>query len=486
MRLTLSVGAAIALAVAGVVVFVHTRAVAQQAAAAQREAAEAPASSARTATARPSAAEPSATPPATPAPPDRNNGYVAGPPAGFHPGGSGGAGYGPPVTYSAVPRAPYGGWQGGPPTNDPELRELIAQDQQLEAEVQALARQLVDTDDEKQGEELKQRLAAALEKQFDAQQKLREMEISRIETRVQKLRDLVRKRTDSRRKIIDNRYEQLLNDAEGLGWNSAAATGVQYVPQGLAPRLPNAMPAMGPGSMPSGAIPAAAVLAGTSPHGPQPDAAATSVPESDPTPNATRRRESIQRLKEIGVAMQTYADTNKRFPAAAIYDGQGRPLLSWRVALLPYIGQDALYKKFHLDEPWDSEHNRTLLKRTPEVYCSLRSDAAVSRTSFVVPVGPGSMFDGKNGAAFQDILDGTSNTLMVFEADDEHAVPWTKPDDYTFDPDRPSAGFTSPYPDGRLILFGDGHVQFIQHPLDDETIRRLILRNDGNVLPALR
>jgi hypothetical protein len=118
------------------------------------------------------------------------------------------------------------------PGNDPETNELTSQDQQLEQEVQSLARQLADSDDDKQRAELKDKLAAALEKQFDAQQKLRQLEISRIEARVQKLRDLVRKRTESRRKIIDNRFEQLLNDAEGLGWNSTKGGGIQFVPPG--------------------------------------------------------------------------------------------------------------------------------------------------------------------------------------------------------------------------------------------------------------
>ncbi|HET6882566.1 MAG TPA: hypothetical protein VFI31_20535 [Pirellulales bacterium] len=251
MRLTLAIGAATLLAFAGVAVVLHERAVAQQAAAAQREAAEAAAQPANR-TSSPSAAEPSTTPPATDGNPVAFDPYADRAPT---PPGNAVAGY-PPATYNSV-QAPYGAVQGGwgPPAADPELAELTSQDQQLEVEVQTLARQLADSDDDKQRAELKPRLAAALEKQFDAQQKLREMEISRIEARVQKLRDLVRKRTDSRRKIIDNRYEQLLNDAEGLGWNSTASNGVQYAPLGL-PQSPGRLPGMRPITMPPAAAPA--------------------------------------------------------------------------------------------------------------------------------------------------------------------------------------------------------------------------------------
>jgi hypothetical protein len=198
-----------------------------------------------------------------------------------------------------------------------------------------------------------------------------------------------------------------------------------------------------------------------------------------------RRDSSLDQLKQIGLAMHTYADVNKQLPPAAVTDAQGKPLLSWRVAILPHIGHEVLYKEFRLDEPWDSEHNRKLIDRMPAVYRSRGSAAAADRSSYLVPVGPGTLFEGPKAVGFADITDGTSNTLMAFEADDEHAVIWTKPDDYSFDPERPSAGFTSAYPDGRLILFCDGSVHFIKQALDDETLRRLMIRNDGKPLPML-
>src|SRR5581483_2163049 len=54
------------------------------------------------------------------------------------------------------------------------------------------------------------------------------------------------------------------------------------------------------------------------------------------------------------------------YPPTTLYDKEGRPTLSWRVALLPYLGEEALYKEFKLDEPWDSLHNKKLLKKMPK------------------------------------------------------------------------------------------------------------------------
>src|SRR5262249_30142494 len=83
---------------------------------------------------------------------------------------------------------------------------------------------------------------------------------------------------------------------------------------------------------------------------------------------AASRTRSANNLKQIGLAMHNYHDVNGAFPPAAVCDKTGKPMLSWRVLILPYIEQDALYKEFKLDEPWDSEHNKKLLAKMPKVY----------------------------------------------------------------------------------------------------------------------
>jgi hypothetical protein len=208
-------------------------------------------------------------------------------------------------------------------------------------------------------------------------------------------------------------------------------------------------------------------------------------PAVDLLTSSQRRLESTQHLKQIALAIHRFADAKKHFPPAAIADAIGRPLLSWRVAILPYLEQEALYKEFHLDEPWDSEHNRKLIDRMPDVYRSLGATAG-GRTEYVVAVGPGSVFESTTATGFGEITDGTSNTIMAIEIGDEQAVTWTRPEDFTFDPQKPSAGLTTPYSDGRLLLFCDGSVHFITQSIDDETLRRLFVKNDGQVVPQLR
>ena len=154
---------------------------------------------------------------------------------------------------------------------------------------------------------------------------------------------------------------------------------------------------------------------------------------------AGRRNQAMNQLKQIGLAMHNYADVNKRFPARAILDKDGKPLLSWRVAILPYLEQKALYDQFHLDEPWDSEHNRKLVNQMPAIYANAHHASADS-TIYLAINSPEAVFGGREGKSFREIIDGTSNTLLVVEADPERAVVWTRPDDLKYEARQPLAG----------------------------------------------
>src|SRR5206468_5253686 len=75
------------------------------------------------------------------------------------------------------------------------------------------------------------------------------------------------------------------------------------------------------------------------------------------------RQEHVNNLKQIGLAMHSYHDVYKRLPSGAVQDKDGKALLSWRVHLLPFLEQEALFKEFKLDEPWDSDNNKKLLAK---------------------------------------------------------------------------------------------------------------------------
>ncbi|MFM8273288.1 MAG: DUF1559 domain-containing protein [Gemmata sp.] len=194
-------------------------------------------------------------------------------------------------------------------------------------------------------------------------------------------------------------------------------------------------------------------------------------------------QQSANNLKQIAIAMHNYASTyNDLFPPAAVCDKRGKPQLSWRVLILPYIEQDALYKQFKLDEPWDSENNKKLLDKMPKVYAI----PGVTRpggtdTHYRVFVGNGAAFDWVMGTKITAIADGTSNTLMCVTA--ATAVPWTKPDELEFDPEKDMGKLIGLVVNGKAqVALCDGTVRTLAKLPPRETVAALVTMSGGEVI----
>ncbi len=54
---------------------------------------------------------------------------------------------------------------------------------------------------------------------------------------------------------------------------------------------------------------------------------------------AIDREQTVRGLQALGRAIQDFQADRKALPPPAIYSADGKPLLSWRVALLPFLGQ---------------------------------------------------------------------------------------------------------------------------------------------------
>lgn len=238
---------------------------------------------------------------------------------------------------------------------------------------------------------------------------------------------------------------------------------------------------------------------------------------------AQNMAQSRRNLQQLALAMHKYAETHGgRMPAPAIYGKDGKPLLSWRVALLPYLDQNNLYQQFHLDESWDSPHNRKVLETfVPKVYAPPGKPATPPlRTYYQVfvsnsggqgqgggmggagggaPMGgsagaPGSSGGGATAvgggvtAAFvkgqslhfpAHITDGTSNTILIVEAG--NAVPWTKPEDLHYAADEPLPELGGLFPVVFHAAFADGAVHTLRKRYDETTLRATITANGGEI-----
>lgn len=202
--------------------------------------------------------------------------------------------------------------------------------------------------------------------------------------------------------------------------------------------------------------------------------------------DAAARMKSTNNMKLVGLAMHNYEATHGHFPLPASLDKDGKPLLSWRVHLLPFLEEDALYKRFRLDEPWDSPHNAKLIPLMPKVFeqpPKAEEAGKPGHTHYQVFVGPGAMFEHGKKVTVASVKDGLSNTILLAEA--REAVPWTKPSDLPFSPDKrlPPLG-------GRWVgdyflgLWADGSARAFSLKLPEKTLRMLITHAGGEIIPA--
>jgi hypothetical protein len=213
-------------------------------------------------------------------------------------------------------------------------------------------------------------------------------------------------------------------------------------------------------------------------------AAALLLPAVQQAREAARRTQSKNNLKQIALAMHNHHDTYNGFPSRVILDKDGNPGLSWRVKILPFLDQAALYNEFHLDEPWDSPHNKELLKRMPAVYQSPNDpDLAIEgQTRYVVIDYEGALFDDEAGPRTASITDGTSNTILAVEARSDHAVNWTEPVDLEIDDEDILEGLKGARVGGFLAAMADGSVRFISEFIDQDMLRALFTRAGGEAV----
>jgi hypothetical protein len=191
-------------------------------------------------------------------------------------------------------------------------------------------------------------------------------------------------------------------------------------------------------------------------------------------------------MRQIALAMHNYHDAWGYFPPASICDENRKPLLSWRVALLPFLDEGDLYDQFHFDEPWDSPHNRKLVEGIPPHYRS--ADAPPGSTRFQLPTGRRAPFQtqptplGVEKFRLDYVADGTGKTIMVVEAGAARAVPWTKPDDVEFDEADPFEALGTIGEEGFRAALFDGRVLTIPRSISQDDLRRLIDPSDGERL----
>ncbi|MDY3554145.1 DUF1559 domain-containing protein [Gemmata sp. JC717] len=184
-----------------------------------------------------------------------------------------------------------------------------------------------------------------------------------------------------------------------------------------------------------------------------------------------------ENLKQVGLAFHAHADEHDGRPADDIADKDGRLLLSWRVALLPYLGEEKLYKQFKLDEPWDGPNNKKLIEKMPKLYAPARGKAKAGETFYQRFVGKDTIWTEKGSLKWAQIGDGLSNTALVVEA--ANPVTWSQPTDLTFNEKLPLPGLGGSFDGDFHVLMGDGSVYLFKKGGDPGEMKKVIMPNDA-------
>jgi hypothetical protein len=199
---------------------------------------------------------------------------------------------------------------------------------------------------------------------------------------------------------------------------------------------------------------------------------------------AARRSQCNNNLKQIAIAFQCYHDAHNTFPPAYIPDKDGRPMHSWRVLILPFMEQQALYAQYNFNEPWDSPRNQLVTSTVIPTYKCPSAPDRPTETNYMVITGPGTLFEGAEACSIAKISDGTSNTILVVEVAGT-GVNWAEPRD--LDASKFSPPFSPPRPDapgshhtaGLNVVLGDCSTRFLSNSIDPATAQGLTTRAGG-------
>jgi hypothetical protein len=213
---------------------------------------------------------------------------------------------------------------------------------------------------------------------------------------------------------------------------------------------------------------------------------------------AARRTESKNHLKQLALAMHNYHSANGSFPAGTHSNPQLKPdkRLSWLVDLLPYLEFRPIYDEMDLKKAWDDPANRKDVELPLALFMNPSvgppKDNVHAVTEYVGMAGLGAdgptlpvtspragVFAYDRVTRIEDIIDGTSNTIMISECDKDLG-PWAAGGDATIRSltkkpyiDGPD-GLGGQHEGGCQVALADGSVRFVSRDIDPTLLEHLM------------
>jgi hypothetical protein len=406
-----------------------------------------------------------------------------------------------------------GGMMGGMVGYEPSTLDLAKQ-------------KLTATKNDQQRKKLVAVIRNELINEYDKYLKQNQAQINQLQKRLDGLKKQLKTRIDAKDQLVTLELTRIVNESQGLSWPTSQSNGGYGMDGGYGDGM------MGMGGISGGmgmGGPGMAGMAGMAGMGESPDSGdmgkqtdgmdmpsygameedevpagvAEQIPHddifgdeeagsaSDAKHDAAQVSEN--NLRQVALACLNFESVHGRFPSNMI-DSNEKPLLSWRVAILPYLEAKELYDKFRHDEPWNSEHNIALAAEMPDVFSSPGFDNKL-KTLIQGLDATGTVFESGKKVTFGQMTDGSSNTILCVESGEKEAVIWTKPQDLDqgtkLDDLFRFNGFVTKQVDESTrmvvckksaIVRCDGSTGWIRSDAKQDDVENAIRMNDGQVV----
>lgn len=195
--------------------------------------------------------------------------------------------------------------------------------------------------------------------------------------------------------------------------------------------------------------------------------------------------------RQLNLGVQNCAEANGTLPGPHLDGSQADNVvpvdpadrLSWRVAVLPFVGQKWLYKKFNKTEAWNSPNNFPVSSTAVRAFTDQTDDYASTHTPFRVFHDNGALWDSdpKYRIALNAIPDGSENTVLFVESTEQ--VPWAQFNEHRYDPAGPLPPLGRASRNSFLAAMADGSVRVVKKTVSPDTLRAIITRG-GNDAPG--
>lgn len=218
------------------------------------------------------------------------------------------------------------------------------------------------------------------------------------------------------------------------------------------------------------------------------------MPALQPSKDGHPRSQCKNNLKALSFALNAYHEHFGSFPPQYIVDSNGRPIHSWRVLILPFLGYQKLYDKYRFDEPWNGPNNSQLASSMPghfSPYCcpvelNSKQDSS-SFTNYIAITGPQTMWNGVHPIRLDQVTDSKSSTCLLAEIRNSQ-IHWMEPRDIrlrgmAFSINHPTLPcISSVHPRVAHVAFVDTSVHSISEELSAVTLHAILTRSGSEIV----